>query len=45
MSFNETNKTKYYKLIKDLPTFEVGNVFKINRRGHLEYVKGAQTWD
>lgn len=47
LSFSEpsddNNKTKYYKLIKDLPTFEAGDVFKINRRGHLEYVKGTQT--
>lgn len=34
---------KYYKLIKNLPTFEAGDVFKINKRGHLEYVKGSQT--
>lgn len=35
--------TKYYKLKSDLPTFDAGDVFKINRSGHLEYVKGAQT--
>ena len=44
MNFSETHSdnTKYYKLIKSLPTFEVGDVFKINKRGHLEYIKGSQ---
>ena len=42
MSFNETNKNKYYKLIKDLPTFEAGDVFKINWSGHLESIRNGE---
>nr|DAT72310.1 MAG TPA: hypothetical protein [Caudoviricetes sp.] len=37
-----TYKLTYYRLTRPLPTFEVGDVFKINNSGHLEYVKGAQ---
>ena len=39
---NNTSTTKYYRLTKPRPTFEVDDVFKINNSGHLEYVKGAQ---
>ena len=33
---------KHYKLLKDLPTFKVGDEFKLNEKGHLVFIKGTQ---
>lgn len=33
---------KHYKLLKDLPTFKVGDEFELTKQGHLVFVRGAQ---
>ena len=33
---------KHYKLLKDLPTFKAGDEFKLNSRGDLVFVRGAE---